>query len=195
MALLTAKPALFNILINNDAGSGARQNLATWKPHLDPGWYYLGPAANNGFPSPPITGIIIKPEYGGVVAPIDDWELVWSNTGSGNKNDYALWRGLPANRVDFVVIGGFFTRSNQKPTAEDSRDMVAIHRDALIHVTHGKEVWSDRGSRARSDGTVWDISTDGFIDAVGTGAFIPVEGYYPPRDALTLNRRKLEGEF
>ncbi|KAJ3565822.1 hypothetical protein NP233_g7399 [Leucocoprinus birnbaumii] len=193
-ALLKVQTAQFNVLVYNDAGSGAKQDLSTWKPALDEGWYYLGPTANNGN-AQGRPGIIIQPAgKERVTAPIVDWEQVWNDGGSGKSSDYALWRGLvaPEDRDNFVVLGGFFTRSHAKPTVDDSMNMRAVRKDIVIQVAAGSEIWTDRGTGAREDGAIWGISTDGFFQAVGTGAFVPVLGYdKAPTEVYALNKDKL----
>jgi hypothetical protein len=159
------------------------------------GWYYLGPAANNG-ESGGSRGVIVQPAgEKRVLAPITDWEQVWNDYGSGKPTDYALWRGLPAeaDRTNFIVIGGFLVRSYNKPTTGDSYGMMAVHKDALVQASHGREIWNDAGTKANMDGAVWEISTEGHLQAIGTGAFVPVQGYdNPPRGTYALDRHRIQ---
>lgn len=161
---------------------------------MEPGWYYLGPAANNGGTSCR-RGVVVKPAgEARVLAPIADWEKVWDNTGSINIWSYSLWRGVPSaeDSLNFVVIGGFFVRSLNKPTAEESRGMMAVHKDVLVTASPGKEVWNDAGTIAFKDGAVWDVVVDGNPQAVGTGAFVPVDEHdKPPRITYALNRDRI----
>ncbi|KIK00155.1 hypothetical protein K443DRAFT_617677 [Laccaria amethystina LaAM-08-1] len=50
MSKLEYRTVTFRQFINNDSGSGAAKNLATWKSDLPNSWYYLGFAAM--FPAP-----------------------------------------------------------------------------------------------------------------------------------------------
>jgi len=193
--LLTVKPVQFNVPVYNDSGSGAHKDLATWKPNLEEGWYYLGPAANNGN-SHGSPGVVVKAAGGmRVLAPITEWTMVWKDAGSGKPTDYALWRGLPAvaDCIDFIVIGGFFVRTHNAPTQDDSRGMMAVHKDALVTVRPGSEIWNDAGTKASQDGAVWEISTEGHLQAISTGAFIPVDGHNnPPRATYALDRNRID---
>ncbi|KAI6047020.1 hypothetical protein EDC04DRAFT_2626260 [Pisolithus marmoratus] len=198
MPLLHVKHVQFHVKINDDSGSRARKDLATWKPCLEDGWYYLGPAANNG-DSRGCPGVIVKPAGGTTpLVPITDWVKVWSDAGSGNPTDYALWRGLPAreHRTNYIAIGGFFTRySHQRPTTEDARGMMAVHKDCVVAANPGKQIWSDAGTRARQDGAIWEISTDGHLLAIDIGAFVPVEGHtIPPRNLYSIDRNRIVPE-
>lgn len=140
------------------------------------------------------TGVVVKPSNTRVLAPIADWEMVWSNSGSGKPTDYALWHGLPSltDHQDFIVIGGFFVCSHNKPTKEDSRGIMAVHKDTLIMVSPGREIWNDAGTKASQDGVVWEISTDGHLQGISTGSFIPVNSHNnPPCATYALNRNRI----
>ena len=81
MAILEVKSVPFDNRIYNDAHSGAHLILSTWKPvcmfayfmllenrgkftryqfFFESGWYYLGPAATNGYRD--AVGIVLIPE-------------------------------------------------------------------------------------------------------------------------------------
>ena len=208
--LFQIKSVPYDNKINDDSGSGARYDIATWKPvresphfllgvkltfmiTVEPGWYYLGPAATNG--SNDAVGLIIRDisDDGSILHPVGDWVKVWDNSGSGKQTNYALWKGvpLPEDQINYVVIGGFFVRSRDKPTSGDAAGIKAIHKDVLTIADPGKQLWNDSGSKASKDGAVWNISIAGHLDAVGSGAFIPVEEYTDtPRDTYAVDRTK-----
>ena len=48
---------------------------------VESGWYYLGPAATNGYRD--AVGIVLIPE-GSILRPVGDWAKVWDDAGSGN---------------------------------------------------------------------------------------------------------------
>ncbi|EDR03514.1 uncharacterized protein LACBIDRAFT_191523 [Laccaria bicolor S238N-H82] len=179
----------FKQLIYNDSGSGADTDLATWRPDLSEGWYYLGPAATNNSNTPG-TGIVVRELEPGVLVDVADWTQVWNDTGSHNKTDFALWRGVGPT-LDYVVVGGFFTRSHNKPTTDEAKGIKAIHKSALHSTGPGSQIWTDKGSKAKEDGAIWGIST---IDVVPTGAFVPVAGYNnPPQELYGLQFVEVEG--
>ncbi|KIM83366.1 hypothetical protein PILCRDRAFT_97217 [Piloderma croceum F 1598] len=182
----------FSALLNNDAGSGADKNLASWKPDkrfVHFGWYYLGPAATNG--SNDAYGLVVNEIVPGTLGQVNDWVQVWSDAGSGNGTDFSLWRGIPDNPAH-VVLGGIFVRSHNKPTIDESRYIRTIDKDMLVTAKATPEIWNDMGSGARADGAVWGISTAGNTKAINTGAFIPVQGYNnPPGVAYALDSTKV----
>jgi hypothetical protein len=159
---------------------------------VDSGWYYLGPAATNG--SKDAVGLIVKDisDDGSILRPVGDWVKVWDDSGSRRFTDYSLWKGVPRleDQINYVVIGGFFVRSHDKPTSGDAAGIKAIRKDVLTTANPGKEVWNDAGSRASKDGAVWNISV-AHLNVVGCGAFVPVEGHNnPPRDTYAIDRAK-----
>lgn len=215
MAKVEFKYETFTELIDNDSGSGAYLDLATWRPNrkffwplihgrsvwftdtttqiVSDGWYYLGPAATNSS-SVPGTGIVVRELESDVLLDVDDWIQVWNDAGSGKSTDFALWRGVGPSS-NYIVVGGFFTRSHNKPTAEQTRGIKAIHKDALRDTSAAVQIWTDHGSSAAADGAVWTISNSGVF---ATGAFIPVKGYNnPPEDAygLALDQTEVQWEF
>ena len=95
-------------------------------------------------------------------------------------------------RISSTTSGGFFVRSHNKPSTEETLGIRAIHKDVLRTVSAGKEVWSDAGTGARKDGAVWDISVAGHLNSLNPGAFIPVEGHNNrPQDAYAINQSKV----
>ena len=89
------------------------------------------------------------------------------------STDFALWHGM-GSTPDYVVVGGFFTCSHKKPTAEETRGMKAIHKLTLRNTAPGSKIWTDKGSGAKEDGALWSISS---FSGVPTGAFVPVRGH------------------
>jgi len=189
MAKLQAKSVYFTVPVYNDAGSGAKQDLATWKPELPQGFFYLGPSATNG--SNDASGVIVKEIEPGALGTISDWVQIWNDTGSGKKIDYSLWTAVPED-PNYVALGGFFVRTHQKPTIDDTRGLRTIRKDLVTKVKPGREVWNDLGSKAHADGAVWNISTVGNLLALDAGTFIPAAGFNnPPAETWAIDRSKI----
>jgi len=190
--MIKVKFIQFDVKISNNLDG----SLSSWKPRLnnpngcalDNGWYYLGPAGSS------TTGVIVQPSGNEkVLVPITDWERVWKSRPS--MGVFTLWRGLPApeDRVHFISLAGFLTRSWDKPTAEDTRDIMAIHKDALITAKAGRRIWS--GTSFTGSVSVWNVSTSGNLrlQAIETGAFVPYEFDDPvePQDTFAIDRSKI----
>jgi hypothetical protein len=159
---------------------------------VEDGWFYLGPGATtNGQGG--LTGAILKPSMENLLADIVSWERVWEDDSPGRLCTRVLWRGFPDDRVDFEVVGGVFTRSYDPPSAEFTKGMKAIHKDALITAKAGVEIWTDEETRSLKSGSVWNISTDGNLQGINTGAFVAMNTRYtPPTTTYAINRNKVE---
>ncbi|KAF8127496.1 hypothetical protein K438DRAFT_1527144, partial [Mycena galopus ATCC 62051] len=148
------KYVVFSQKMADDAGSGARTNLASWRPSLEPGWFYLGQASGNAYNMPP-AGVVVQELHPGALADVVRWEKVWDDAGSKKPGDYSLWRGVPPS-PDYVVLGGIFSnnRGYAPPTAEQTHGIKAVRREYVVSDMTTK-VWNDAGSGAKQDGSVW----------------------------------------
>ncbi|KAJ7500837.1 FDS protein [Mycena galericulata] len=190
MAALAYKRVTFEHKMADDAGSGAKTDLATWAPILEEGWYYLGQSPTANHTTPP-TGIIIQAKDPKAVVEVAAWEPIWDDAGSGKKKDYALWRGI-APSADYIVLGGIFSTNPgyAPPDATQARGIVAVRGD-LVVPDDTKLVWTDAGSKARKDGSVW---TTAGTNGISPNVLIPVLGHsapFPDR-TFSLNPAKLE---
>ena len=83
--------------------------------------------------------------------------------------------------------------SHNKPSAVETTGIRAIHKDVLKLVDIGREVWTDAGTGADRDGSVWNISVEGHLDVLNPGYFLPAAGHnIPPKDTFGIDRRKVE---
>lgn len=157
---------------------------------MEQDWFYLGPCATNNAKQK-THGLIVKEIVPGTLADIVDWELIWSNAGAFNRNSYSLWRGVPAS-PDYVVLGDFFVRSSDPPTAEECKGMKAVHRDACVVASFGERIWKDSGSGAKKDGSVWDISNGRNKDSLPSGVFIATAQHNQPETTpFAINAKKV----
>lgn len=160
---------------------------------MEQDWFYLGPSATNranqiGF------GLVVKEIVPGILADISEWELVWSNAGARKANNYSVWRGVPPS-PDYVVLGDFFTQGAEQPTPRECKGMKAIRKDVCALATFGMQIWTDKGSGAKQDCAVWEISDGGNQALLLSGAFIASIGYNKPaRTAFALNSKKVSYE-
>lgn len=145
--------------------------------------------------NPTGSGVVVKPLEPDTLVDVASWEKVWTDNGSRKPLNFSLWRGV-ASSADYVVVGGFFVASSDPwypPSPELTQGVKAVHRSVLLTAAYGREVWNDHGTGAGPNGAVWNTSVVGFVDALDTGAFVPVEGYNnPPRLVYALDRSKIE---
>ncbi|KAJ6588613.1 FDS protein [Mycena capillaripes] len=184
---LAYKRIPFLIKMADDSGSGARTDLASWRPELDVGWFYLGQSPSDNWDSAP-TGIIIQPLEPDALREIVAWERVWDDAGSGKRRDYSLWRGVPPS-IDYVVVGGIFSTNpgHAEPDHQQKHGIMAIRRD-LVVPDNTSNVWTDAGSKAKKDGSVW--KTMGTGGHISPNSLIPMLSHNaPPRgQSFSLNK-------
>ncbi|KAJ6530576.1 FDS protein [Mycena capillaripes] len=159
----------------NDSGSGAYLDIATWAPCTDYEWFYLGQAVSSSYEEIPIVWIISGIHDS--LAPVSRWEKVWDNSGSRSARDLALWRGV-SDDPNYVVMGGILSDNagHTPPTAQQTDGIMAIRRDLVIEDTT-EQVWTDAGTGATQDGSVWKT-----IGNAGDfrNLMIPVHGHATP---------------
>eukprot|EP00808_Paulinella_micropora_P005493 g9109.t1 len=128
-------------LAGTDSGSGARLDLKYYEPEAIPeGFLMLGHGGDEE------NCVIAK---GSSVIPNTDWVCVWTDAGSGNSNDYAIW--LPTcDNSDYVALGVvcmFGTQGVMRPDIT----VGMVHQSRCKPANMGHMVWSDRGTGARAD--------------------------------------------
>ena len=150
----------------------------------------MGPGASNSPSSIPY-GIVVKEIVPGTLVDVVDWpgRQVWNDAGSGASADLALWQGVSPS-LEYICLASFFTRSHKKPSpalTALTKDIKAVHINALGPAYAKFEIWTDRGSGAKQDGAVWQVGTT--KDVIETGAFVAVRGYGNPPVPLYGIRR------
>ncbi|KAF9028486.1 hypothetical protein BDZ89DRAFT_1254571, partial [Hymenopellis radicata] len=133
-------------------------------------------------------GIIVHTVEDDALRDVASSELVWDDTGSNNKREYALWCGVPPND-NYVVIGGRFSVDPYyaPPDSVQTRRIKAIRRD-LVVFDDTFSVRNDAGW-ARKDGSAWKTWCG---SGASPYALIPMLGHgAPPRDySFSLDRSK-----
>ncbi|KAJ7791539.1 hypothetical protein B0H14DRAFT_2395548 [Mycena olivaceomarginata] len=183
--LLVYKRIAFTKKMAEDRGSGAEIDLSSWSPTLEEGWYYLGesPSIVHRYTTAP-TSIVVCPMQPDAVRPIVTWERVW------NYRNYALWRGV-APGENYIVVGGIFTNSGNSPPDGHQKDRIVALRRDLVVMDDVTLLWTNAGSQATADGSVWKaIGMGGNIEP---NVLIPTLGHNaPPRDqSICLNKDKV----
>ncbi|KAH7290528.1 hypothetical protein KP509_30G052000 [Ceratopteris richardii] len=160
--LLRARRVQLSKIQFTDQGSGAKASLAVAIPNVGSEWYYLGQVAFKGEGEVSGQTVVVQEvvKNSGVLTEVDRWDAIWNDVGSGKRNDYSLWHGIAGDPVDYYVVGDFFVggrSSETAPTAEETKGIRAVHRRCLVEGAIGNQVWNDAGSKANSDGAVWEI--------------------------------------
>jgi len=171
-----------NAYLWNDRGSGAHQNVAFWKVNPSPGYYTLGhfTTSHHGIDknenrNPPVT-ITLKPKsnHSSLLAKPLDYEFIWNDAGSGADDDVTVWRmKCPSGYVSL----GDMVSNGPKPTSEACRcikkqainakgeQVRLVSRAKYLDFksegeTNPKAFWTDAGSGAKRDISIWLMYTD-----------------------------------
>jgi hypothetical protein len=68
---------------------------------------------------------------------------------------WAMWRPVPP--AGYVVLGDIF-HYNYPPDREETFDnYVCVREDCVTPVPIGPELWNDKGTGAREDGSMWMV--------------------------------------
>lgn len=141
--------------VGSDAGSGAKMNLAVYRPKLPPGWYWLGQSANR------TAGLIrVKPLVPGAVAEPFEYHREWTDAGSGKDHGYSLWNISP--QPGYRALGGFARLRKGRtdwsaPHGDEVTGLACVHESLCSEGVIGRLIWNDAGTHARANGSVWEI--------------------------------------
>jgi hypothetical protein len=142
----------------SDAGSRADMNLTVYKPVNQDRYYWLGHSGN-------IDGLImVRPLVPGAALKVESENFgdpVWTDAGSGKPYGYSLWRINPPD-PSYRALGSIARLRKEKtdwdkPRPEEIKGLVVLHKSLCTDGTIGKMIWSDAGTGARQDGSVWQI--------------------------------------
>lgn len=180
--LLEVQFSSYSTLISADYGSGAREQLATFRPNCGDGWFYLGPCATNSDEDPG-QGVIVRELISNMLADITGWERIWDNSSLWNFKGYSVWRPVPPS-PDFVVCGDFFVKSKDPPSKEQCKFLKAVRKIACANAFIGKQIWTESGTWATYDCSIWEISGTENSNLIIPGAFVATKGHNKPRSPV-----------
>ena len=139
----------------NDSGSGADQDVAFYRPIAEPGWFNVGDYAqgNHGDPIGDSYLIQVDSANEALLRPPVNYDLVWTDRGSDAHQDGSVWK--PLAPPGYVCLGFVSSNSHGRPRIPDYR---CVRKDKASRGKLGKMIWSDSGSSARSDVSIWMIN-------------------------------------
>lgn len=145
--------------VANDKGSGARKDLAVYKPKLPKGWYWVGQSGNTNNKL-----IRVRPLVPGAVAEPLGYQCAWTDAGSGKLHGYSLWNISP--QPHYRALGGIARLRKGKtdwaqPSGEEAKGLACVHESLCAEGDIVGHIWNDKRSGARSDGSVWEIKPKG----------------------------------
>ncbi|MEU9015070.1 Vps62-related protein [Streptomyces sp. NPDC048479] len=145
--------------IYDDSGTGADDDVAVWRPDLGnmPGYHSLGDVAMNVHDRAPANAFVVKGPKDALEPPTD-YQLIWSDHGSGGDQDGSLWQ--PIAPPGYTCLGGVAAHGYSKP----STDVVRCIKTVYTAPGTPRKVWDDEGSGAEMDVSIWEAAP---IDAHG----------------------------
>ncbi|MBL1141602.1 MAG: Vps62-related protein [Proteobacteria bacterium] len=101
-----------------------------------------------------------------LVAP-KDWKQVWNDSGSGAAKDGSFWKAIPPDD-NYKCIGSVSQLfHNTKPDLANYR---CVHKSLTDKITTSAIVWSDRGTGADNQVTIFSLPATGVYIAVSPRA-------------------------
>ena len=164
--------------IYKDSGTGARVDLAVFQVHLPPGYYMTGHYAQRNHHSS-VDGrlYIVRPLTHDAIHRPSGFTQKWNDRGSGGRQDVSFWRVVCPS--GYVAIGDVI-HANSYATPYYLLDKYACIKSSLTsNARSGGQLWTDRGSGARQDGSLFRVQPS---SGIHTGYFKAQRGYSSPPD-------------
>ncbi|CAB3979776.1 Hypothetical predicted protein, partial [Paramuricea clavata] len=161
-----------------DHGTGAKKGICVFQATLDEipdGYYFIGQVAVGQTESvdvPKSSVILVKPLLANLIKPPLYYESKWNDKDSGGKIDCSFWRVVAPE--GYVALGDVVTNNYSEPSSKFTAKFACIRKDLLVP---GKftNLWDDRGSGAKLDGSAWQVDGPGLA-----GLFKVQSGYQEP---------------
>lgn len=142
----------------NDSGSGAHRDVTLWRPTpTDPSYHIIGDYAQGNYGEPTGPTIIvtaINDPDNTLLKPPVDYRQVWNDHGTGGHHDGSVWYPVPPD--NFVSLGFVGQRGYNKPSIASYR---CVHQSQVTNAQVGSSIWSDSGSGAHLDVTLYAVPT------------------------------------
>lgn len=175
----------------NDKGSGGDHDGAFWQPKPPSGFYALGSLGVKGYDDQngknwALCVAEAKPGSGALAAP-KDFQLIWTDKGSGADRDGSCWRPIPPD--GYVALGDVFMAGHgTKPSADDVR---CVRKDLTTFGVIGDLIWNDSGTGSDKDFSAWSMAVPGiFIDeekaAISPHTFYGIASHSKPQAVISV---------
>lgn len=157
-------------LIWSDKGSGAELDGFFFTPKVESSYYIIGGSATRKVNrNSKICVISVKPSKNNpeetpelLVSP-GDWSLIWTDKGSGADKDGSMWNAVPPSKK-YKCLGSVMQKGYKKPVLPNYR---CVHSGLTKKRLNKSIVWSDKGSGADKDVTIFKLPNSKSFFAVG----------------------------
>lgn len=185
IAIISSFEPLFHPTpVYQDKGSGATLDATFWRPAPHPGFFILGDYCVGNYDNPPAGNVVVVSSDNDtdLAAPVG-FEQIWSDAGSGADWDGSLWKPIPPSD-DYLALGHIAQRGNSTNDIPVVPYLRCVHKSlVVVGKASDKPVWSDKGSGAREDVSVWESKGSRH----DTGTFYAEPGYdHPDKSKLEI---------
>lgn len=175
-----------------DKGSKADVDGAFWHPNAPTGFFALGGVGVSNYDD--INGkswalcVQPAPEDPTATAHPTDYTQIWKDTGSGADMDGSCWRPVPP--AGYKALGDVFVTGYNKPS---NNDIVCVREDLVTQGIVGSEIYSDSGSGADMDISVYKITASTVLSAdvskgcIAANCYVANNNYYKPSATTAVN--------
>lgn len=141
----------------NDQGSGSDRDVTVWRPHpSDPSFFIIGDYAQGDYSSPAGVALIVKAinddPSNPLIKPPKAFNRIWTDKGSGGDYDGSIW--YPAPQDGYVTVGFVGQMGYSQPSLSN---FACLRRDLCEPTSVGPLIWSDKGSGADGDVSLYAI--------------------------------------
>jgi len=163
----------------DDKGSGGEQNVKFFLPILPPGYSMLGGYAQGNYHRSNGCVLGVRPlnQASNVLltSPVN-WERIWTDKNSGANMDGSIWHPQPGS-AEYVCLGSVARQGYQKP---DLPNYACVHQCLVEEVPVTDFIWSDRGTGASSDVSVYKLHN--------SNGFLAVPSHSSPQRLMDISR-------
>lgn len=177
----------------NDRGSGADRDGSFWAPLCAPGFHALGYYARRGYDDPTDKAVVLTAKAGtdpNALRPPIDYQLVWTDAGSGGDLDWSVW--MPVPQAGYVALGAVAVKGHAKPRLNPPL-MMCVKEALTGAASVGDEIYADRGSGAHMDLSTYrlqPVSAKDDLLRMTVGSF-HAQGNYDAPTVTSLRALKL----
>lgn len=145
------------IWIYNDQGSGADMDVTIWRPApTDTSYFIIGDYAQGNYGPASGASFVVKvvnddPSNPVLKAP-KHFNPVWNDKGSGGDHDGSIW--YPAPYDGYVALGFVGQTGYDMPVIPN---YMCVRQDFVEQAQVGNLIWSDKGSGADEDVSLWSV--------------------------------------
>ncbi len=151
----------------NDKGSGADLDGFFFDPNVPDSYFPIGGyGSQNRAGRHCVTVVHTSPNNPKsapkLLALPTGWNLIWKDTGSGADLDGSMWEPVPPSK-EFICIGSVSQIGYTRPTVPHYR---CVHNSLVEEVLLTTVIWSDKGSGADKEVTIFKLPVSGSFVAV-----------------------------